>query len=117
MKMRQVRCYRGFASLGARWNIPVFYVLPEMYRIELFICTQCGEIYVVDFENPKHHGRSIEFISGSSCCQKCGQSLGEILRSYPETFRTDDGQIGHFEASRIIPPDSESLVKDFLELG
>ena len=117
MKPRLVRCYRGFASLPGRANIEVFYTLPEMYLIKLFTCIECGELFVMDFENPSFAGKTAEQIAANAQCPKCGKRLGETIRAYPESFRADDGRVGHFEPERIIPPDSESLVKEFLEIG
>ena len=117
MKPRLVRCYRGFAWLPGRANVEVFYTLPEMYLIKLFTCIECGELFVIDFENPTFAGKTAEQIAGDAACPKCGKALRETIRAYPECFRADDGRLGHFEPERIIPPDSESLVKEFLELG
>jgi hypothetical protein len=117
MKPRKVRCYRGYASVPARWNIEVFYTVPDMYLIKLFTCIECGEIFVIDFENPSFAGKTAQEIAGDTVCPKCGKPLRETIRPYPENFRTDDGREGHFEPERIIPPDSESFVKDLWELG
>lgn len=118
MKPRQVRCYRGFASVPGRFNIEVLYTVPDFgYWSRLFTCIECGEIFVIDFENPSFAGKTAEQIAGDAVCPKCGKSLRETIRPYPEHFRTDDGQVGHFEPERIIPPDSESLVKEVLEIG
>jgi hypothetical protein len=117
MKRRLVRCYRGFGSLPGRANIEVVYTIPEMYLIKLFTCVECGEVFVIDFENPALAGKTAEQISGNTLCPKCNTSLAESIRPYPEDFRADDGRVGHFEPDRIIPPDSESLVREFWELG
>ncbi len=117
MKPRLVRCYRGFASLPGRANIEVFYTLPEMYLIRLFTCIECGELFVIDFENPVFAGKTAEQIAANTVCAKCGKPLAETIRAYPESFRVDDGRIGRFEPERIIPPDSESLVREFTEIS
>ncbi len=117
MKPRKVRCYPGFASMLGRCNIEVFYTVPEMYLNKLFTCIECGEIVVIDFENPNVAGKTADQIAGDAVCPKCGKPLQKTIRPYPENFRTDDGQIGHFEPDSIIPPDSESLVKEFIELS
>jgi hypothetical protein len=117
MKTRLVRCYRGLASLPGRWNIEVFYSIPDMFAIKLFTCIECGAVYVIDFENPGLASQAVEQIARDTLCAKCDKPLRETIRPYPEFFRAEDGRIGHFEAEHIIPPDSESLVKEFLELG
>jgi hypothetical protein len=87
-----------------------------MYLIKLFSCIECGEIFVIDFENPKFAGKTAGQIAGDTECPKCGKPLRETIQPYPENFRTNDGRIGHFEPDRIIPPDAESLVKEFWEV-
>jgi len=118
MKPRLVRCYRGFAALPGKANIEVFYTVPDFgYADKLFTCIECGELFVIDFENPNFAGKTAEQIVGNTPCPKCGKRLRETIRDYPEGFRADDGRVGHFEPDRIIPPDSESIVKEFLGIG
>jgi hypothetical protein len=116
MKRRLVRCYRGFGSLPGRFNIEVLYTLPDMYLIKLFTCIECGELFVIDFENPAFAGKSAEQVAGTTTCPACGRLLRETIRPYPESFRTEDGRIGSFQPGHTIPPDSESIVKEILEL-
>lgn len=118
MKTRLVRCYRGFASLPGKANIEVFYIAPDFgYATKLFTCIECGELFIIDFENPNFAGKTAEQIAGNTMCPKCGKPLRETIRAYPENFRAEDGRVGDFEPDRIIPPDSESIVKEFLEIG
>jgi predicted RNA-binding Zn-ribbon protein involved in translation (DUF1610 family) len=95
----------------------VFYTLPEMYLIKLFTCIECGKLFVIDFENPAFSGKTAKQIAANTVCPNCGESLAGSICAYPENFRADDGRIGHFEPDRIIPPDSESLVKEFAEIS
>jgi len=118
MRRRSIRCYRGFAATPGKANIEVFYTLADFgYSKELFVCTECGALFVIDFDNPDFAGKTAKQIAAGAACPVCSESLSETIRPYPETFRTDDGRIGHFKPSRIIPPDSESLVKEFWEIG
>jgi hypothetical protein len=118
MKLRKVRSYRGFASTHGKFNIEVVYTLSDFgYCNKLFTCMECGEIFVIDFENPKFAGKTAQDIAGETVCPKCGIPLRDTIRPYPENFLTEDGQEGHFKPERIIPPDSESLVKEFWEIG
>ena len=118
MKLRQIRCYRGFAWVPGKFNIDIFYTTSDFgYGKQLFTCIECGELFVIDFENPSFAGKTAEQIAADATCPKCAKALQETIRSYPQNFRAEDGQIGHFEPDRIIPPDSESLVKEFWEVG
>jgi hypothetical protein len=116
VKLRKVRCYVGFAEAHGRYNIEVFYTMPDMYWIRLFTCTACGEVYAMDTENPAFAGKTSSQIAGEATCPRCGSRLDATLQPYPENFRTGDGRIGHFDPGRRIPPDSESIVKEVLEL-
>lgn len=99
-------------------NIEVLYTVPDFgYNNKLFTCIECGELFVIDFENPVFSGKTAEQIAANTQCPKCGKSLAETIRAYPESFRAEDGRVGHFEPDRIVPPDSESLVKEFLEIS
>jgi hypothetical protein len=103
--------------MPGKFNIEVYYTVPEMYLIKLFTCIECGEVFVVDFENPNLSGKTVEQIVADTVCPQCGRLLPKTIRPYPKSFRADDGRIGRFEPEPIIPPDSESLVKEFLEIG
>lgn len=117
MNKRSIKCFRGFASVAGRFNIEVFYTVPDFgYWNKLFTCIECGELFVIDFENPAFAGKTAEQIAGDVACPRCGKLLRETIRAYPESFRADDGRVGHFEPERIIPPDSESVVKEIFEL-
>ena len=64
MKPRLVRCYRGFASLPGKANIEVFYTVPDFgYSNKLFTCIECGELFIIDFENPNFAGKTAEQIA------------------------------------------------------
>jgi hypothetical protein len=118
MKLCPVKCFKAFASIPGRFNIEVFYVVPDFgYGAKLFTCIECGELFVIDLENPRFAGKLPEQIAGNELCPKCAKPLKETIHAYPEDFRTKDGQIGHFEPDRVIPPDSESFVKEFWEIG
>jgi hypothetical protein len=118
MKPRLVRCYQAFASIPGRANSEVYYTVPDFgYGNKLFICIECGKLFLIDFENPNFAGKTARQIAGETTCPDCKKLLRETLHAYPETFRTADGVVGHFEPDKIIPPDSESIVKEFLEIG
>jgi DNA-directed RNA polymerase subunit RPC12/RpoP len=116
MKKRLVRCFVGFGTTGGRSNIEVFYVVPEMYAKALYTCLECGEVFVADLENPAFAGReSAEVVKGTRC-PSCNADLNQTISCYPQTFRAPDGSLGSFDPGTIIPPDNESLVREFFEI-
>lgn len=116
MNKRLVRCYLGYGSTDRRSNVEVFYVAPEMYAKALFTCLECGEIFVADLENPAFAGREIAEVVKGLRCPSCNADLSESICSYPQKFRAPDGALGSFDPGTIIPPDNESLVREFFEI-
>lgn len=118
MKKRSIRCYRGFASLPGKFNIEVFYTVPDFgYWNKMFTCTNCSEIFFIDLENPAFKGKSEEQIAINIFCPKCGKRLSETIRPYPENFRVDDGRIGSFIPSTQMPSENESIIHEFFEVS
>ena len=116
MNKRLVRCYEGFGSTDRRSNVEVFYIIPEMYAKALYTCTECGEVFVADLENPAFAGREVADVVKGMNCPSCNADLSATISSYPKTFRAPDGSLGSFDPGTIIPPDSESLVREFFEI-
>jgi DNA-directed RNA polymerase subunit RPC12/RpoP len=110
-----VRCYKGFATIGSISNVQVYYTIPEVYNIKLFTCINCGEIFVADFENPKLDEYNMLNAVSKIECPTCSVQLDKTLDKYPDTF-VYLNNIGHFEPSSLIPPDNESMVKEFYEI-
>lgn len=116
MNKRMVRCYKAYAEAGGFFNNPVFYLAQDGYRLELATCINCGEIFVIDFENPRLAGRSIAEIAGEACCPSCHHKLMLSLRRYPETFVGRGGRIGSFVPATWIPPQEQSLIMELWEV-
>ena len=116
MKKRLIRCSVGWGvTNNGIHNIQVFYCKNGFgYHYELFICMNCGEIFIVDFENPYFCNKTIQEISYEQNCPICRSELSKSLQVYPATFRTEDGNIGHFIPERIT--ENESVIKEFYEI-
>ena len=116
MRKRQVRCYSGYANVGTVANVKVYFTFSEAYDLRLFSCLSCGEIFVIDYENPGLHNKSYSQVAVGQLCPRCGSNLGSVLSPYPDQFYYLDGKIGEFEKPRIIPNDNESEVREFFEI-
>jgi len=116
MKRGKIRCYRGYAHAFGRWNIEVFYTMPDGHHMKLFTCIECGAILFMDMDNPALARQTVQETVGDEVCPECGRLLRNSLREYPENFLTEDGRIGHFDPGRHYPPDSESLFKEIWQL-
>jgi hypothetical protein len=95
------------------YNYQVYYVIYDGWsNVSLATCINCGELFVIDWENPK----SISEIAASKTCPKCDAVLNDTLRNYPEVIRLPNGELGSYIPDTIIPPDNESVAIDFFEL-
>ena len=116
MKKRFVRCCVGWGVTDKGiHNVKVFYSCNGFgYRIDLFMCMNCGEIFVVDFGNPHFHDKSIQEITQGLKCPTCSCELAKCIQAYPAIFRTKNGDIGHFIPEQI--PSLENEVVEFYEI-
>jgi hypothetical protein len=105
-----VRVYKGFAQVGARSNIEVFFTMPDGYGHELATCIACGQVFALDRDNTAMGGRALALLVEGQRCSRCGTTLTESIRPYPAYFRAPDGAVGRFERPSRYPPDDSSFV-------
>ena len=118
MIKKKIRCYKTLANVYPNlYNYPVYYIVNEGWsNFSLNTCINCGEIFVIDWENPKTQDKSINELASSKICPICNSSLESTIREYPKTIKLSDGKIGSFIPESYIPPDNESLIKEFFEI-
>jgi hypothetical protein len=118
MKRRKVRCFKTLAHVAPNiFNYPVFFLVYEGWsNFSFATCINCGELFVVDWENPKTKDLTLEMIASSSKCPTCNNLLKEFIRNYPEYIKLSNGQLGSFIPNHKIPPDHESLIIEFFEI-
>jgi hypothetical protein len=118
MIKKKIRCYKVFANvfLGI-YNYTVYCMLREGWsNLSLSTYINCGELFVINWENPKTHKKTINEIAGISCCPTCGFLLNDTLREYPKTIKLSNGKLGSFVPNNFIPPDCETEILDFFEI-
>ena len=115
---KKIRCYKAFAHVAPNiYNYPVYFLSYEGWsNFSLATCINCGELFVIDWENPATKGLSIKEVASSSTCPICNSSLRDTIRDYPKTIRLSNGQMGSYIPETHIPPDNESLVMEFFEI-
>jgi hypothetical protein len=113
MKKRQIRCFRALADASGTFNNEVIYPASDGYRLELAICIRCGELFLVDREDPLIGSQPVDRLVEGTPCPKCGTSLGQSIRDYPDTFIGRDGRLGTYLPPTWIPSDRESFLVDF----
>jgi hypothetical protein len=118
MKRIKVRCYKALANVyPGVFNHPVYYLTYEGWaNYSLSTCINCGELFAIDWENPKTKGLNIHEIAGHDPCPKCKVLLSSSIRDYPNTIKLPDGKIGSYIPDNYIPPDHESLIIEVFEL-
>jgi hypothetical protein len=118
MTKRKVRCYKAFAHVAPKiYNYPVYYLTYGGWsNRSLSTCINCGELFVIDWENPETSGLNIKQIAASNKCPTCGLPLENTIQDYPKTIKLSNGQLGSFSSKNFIPSNDESLVRDFFEL-
>lgn len=117
MNRRKVRCYIAYADAGGIFNNEVLCLVQEGYRLQLVTCINCGEIFLIDLENPKTKNLSIERIANGMSCPSCSTPLADSLRKYPETFIGRNNKMGSFSPSAWIPPEAESIIVELWEIA
>jgi len=116
---RKIRCYITLACVAPNiYNYPVYALFHEGWsNFSLVTCSSCGELFVIDWENPKTKGLTIRAIAASNNCPSCNSPLRDTLQDYPQTIKLPNGQSGSFTPDKSIPPNSEILVVEFFELA
>jgi hypothetical protein len=114
MEKIKVRCYKAFGNVyPGVYNYPVYYFAYEGWSNKTFAtCIHCGELFVVDWENPKTKGMSVYEMEYSEDCPKCNVALKDTLKNYPEVIWISEGKLGSFKPDQVIPPDSESFLME-----
>lgn len=116
---KKIRCFKTFAHVAPNiYNYPVYFLSHEGWsNLSLATCINCGEIFVIDWENPATKGLSLKEIASSNRCPTCNFFLKDTIQDYPKTIRLPNGMIGSYVPETQIPPDNESLIIDFFEIS
>src|SRR6185369_11776563 len=115
---KKIRCYKTFARVAPNVYNHLVYFLPYegWSNFSLTTCINCGELFVIDWENPATQGLSIKQIASSNICPTCGCILSNTIQEYPKTIKLSNGQLGSFIPETHMPPDNESLINEFFEI-
>ena len=115
---RKVRCYKTLAQVAANiYKYPVYVLFYEGWSNFSFVtCTNCAELFVIDWANPKTGGLIIKDIAKSDKCPTCSSFLKDTLQNYPKTIKLPNGELGSFTTENFIPSDSETLIIEFFEI-
>lgn len=113
MNKIQVRCVKGFGVIGQLHNIEVVKPLPGFgYSKRLYCCAGCGELFVLDLDNPSLNGSTDLPNDLSGACPKCNATLVNHLLPYPENIFVT-GSVTELDASNISYDRDASSVQEF----
>jgi uncharacterized Zn-finger protein len=118
MTKKKIRCLIKYenVALGV-YNHKVFIPLKSGWsNNSLVTCTNCGELFVIDWENPETKNLSVQQIAGSSLCPSCNVVLSSYLASYPATIKISENQFGSFNDKFISNEVEGSEIVEFYEL-
>jgi hypothetical protein len=67
MKKKKIRCYKTLAHVAPNIYYPVYFLSYEGWsNFTLETCINCGELFVIDWENPKTKELNIKEIASQA---------------------------------------------------
>ena len=118
MQKKKIRCLIRYENIAfGVYNYKVFLPLKSGWsNNSLVTCRNCGELFVIDWENPETENLSIKQIAGSTLCPSCNVVLSTHLASYPATIIISENLFGSFNNDTISNEDEKSEIVEFYEL-
>lgn len=87
MKRKAIRCSKVFIDINDLFNQPVYLIANGGWsNFRLFICSNCGELFVADFDNPSINTETIIKIISETKCPTCDVELKNYLEGYPNSL-------------------------------
>lgn len=118
MQRKKIRCFIKYENIAnGVYNFRVFLPVKSGWsNNSLVTCTNCGELFVIDWENPETKNLSVKQIASSNTCPSCNVLLSKFLASYPETIRISKNQFGGLKNGGILNEDEITEIIEFYEL-
>lgn len=115
---KKIRCIVRYENVvEGIYNYAIFLPLKSGWsNNSLYTCTNCGELFVIDWENPETENLNAKQIAGSTLCPTCNLTLSLHLVSYPETIRISENLFGSLANYPVSNEDEESEIIEFYEL-
>ena len=118
MKKKRIRSFVSYVNVAPGvYNQPVYNVIHDGFsNFSLATCLDCGELFVIDKEDPKTYQKTMQQLAGDLDCPTCKHVLAQSIASYPERIWLAKGRYGSAPTDRLIPPDADHIVKEFYEI-
>jgi len=98
-------------------NEKIYITYPEDNTgYDLISCLKCGQLYAVNITKQVYIGPPLEEKLNELQCTKCASKLAETYSRYPDKYLSKSGQINCFERPINIPPDNQSIIKEFYSI-
>lgn len=111
MNKRAVRLYKTCVDTTAEYNAEIFFLMQDGYAMQLFQCGRCGELFILDLEDPATPGKPYRQHLQGKDCPACGAALEESAYCYPRHYRTRSGAIGAADVPHNVSgTDTETLL-------
>jgi hypothetical protein len=114
MKKIAVRCWKiEVHRSDIDNNFPLYITYPEDNSgHDLITCLNCGAIYAIDICKQVYIGPPLDDKLKGMNCSCCNKPLENSYAYYPETYLFS-GNKYFYKRSLDIPPDEDSMVKEF----
>ena len=118
MKRKKVRCVKIYANVGVgTFNHEIIVPLNGGWsNNSLVICKNCGELFVIDWDNPATEHLSVKDVVGNQACPTCSVELSNTVADYPKTIRISEGVFGSFDIGSHSYQNEDNEVLAFYEL-
>ncbi len=118
MRRKEIRCFKIYDRIGNNIHNHEIIIPLRGGRSNntLVTCKKCGELFVIDWENPATENLSIQEIAGFSECPTCKSLLRNEIADYPDTIKISEGVFGSFHGSIVNYSDDQTEVIEFYEL-
>lgn len=109
-----VHCWEiGILTPSSDQSEKVFITYPEDNSGHTLVtCLSCGAVYAVTVAKEVYVGPPLAEKLSQISCSQCARTLGGNWAYYPETHLVD-GKVRSYKRPTRIPPDEESIVREF----
>lgn len=115
MKKKKIRCFKIYGNNSYNYEI-IIPLKSGWSNNSIVTCKKCGELFVIDWENPATNNLSIQEIAGTSKCPKCQSPLTKQIANYPETIRISEDVFGSFNDDSVDYSNDQTEIFELYEL-
>jgi len=117
MQRKKIRCFIKYVNVAPGiYNYKVYLPIKSGWNNHsLATCINCGELFIIDWENPETENLNLKQIAGSKRCPSCNVVLDTHLANYPATIRISKNLFGTFREDSVSNEEDSEIV-EFYEI-